>query len=198
MFKKGFSKTKFTALAVALCAVAMSMQDGTLASANNGQPTYLWPVPNSSNIAKEYSDTYDGIDIVSSGKEYEVIATREGTVEVSKSTDCVHENNYLEYCCNNGLGNYIKIRHKDGTYASYSHLKYGSVTVSEGDTVEAGQVIGVMGSSGRTKEVCLHFSVGYSATKTINTNPTELKYTYSTVHKEKVRDRIISKENKKS
>ena len=40
MFKKGFNKAKFTALAVALCAVAMSMKDGTLASANNGQPTY--------------------------------------------------------------------------------------------------------------------------------------------------------------
>lgn len=193
MFKKGFNKAKFTALAVALCAVAMSMKDGTLASANNGQPTYLWPVPDSSQMLREYSDTYDGIDITSISRRTEVIATREGTVEVARSTDCEHENNYPEYCCNNGLGNYVKIRHKDGTYASYSHLKHGSVTVVEGEEVKAGTVIGIMGASGRTKEKCLHFSVAYAPTKTINTNPTELQYTYTTenVAKEEKQDNWI-------
>lgn len=181
MFKKGFSKAKFTALAVALCAVAMSMKEGTLASANNGQPTYMWPVPESSQILKEYSDTYDGIDITSHNDKTKVIATREGTVEVARSTDCEHTNNYPEYCCNNGLGNYVKIKHKDGTYSSYSHLKYGSVTVGEGQVVKAGTVIGIMGASGRTKEMCLHFSVAYAPTKTINTNPNVLRYTYTTL-----------------
>lgn len=184
MFKKGLSKAKITTLAVALCLIYMGMrEEGTLASAS-GQPTYLWPVPESTQISKEYSEAYDGIDIVSNDKEYEVIATRDGVVEVAKSTDCQHINNYPEYCCNNGLGNYIKIKHSDGTYASYSHLKYGSVTVNEGDSVEAGQVIGIMGASGRTDQICLHFSVGYSPTKTINTNPTVLKYTYTSLESE--------------
>ena len=179
MFKKGLSKTKITTLAVALCLIYMGMREqGTLASAS-GQPTYLWPVPGSSKIIKEYSDTYDGIDIVSNGKELQVIATRDGVVENAKSTDCQHINNYPEYCCNNGLGNYVKIKHKDGTYSLYSHLKYDSVTVREGDSVKAGQVIGTMGASGRTDQICLHFSVCYSASKTINTNPTVLKYAYS-------------------
>ena len=68
-------------------------------------------------------------------------------------------NNSLEYCCNNGLGNYVKIKHNDGTYASYSHLKYDSVTVSEGEKVEAGQVIGKMGVSGCVSHMYEHLSV---------------------------------------
>ena len=55
-------------------------------------------------MLREYSDTYDGIDITSISRRTEVIATREGTVEVARSTDCEHENNYPEYCCNNEIG----------------------------------------------------------------------------------------------
>ena len=185
---KGLSKVKITALAVALGVIFMGMrEEGTLASAN-GQTTYLWPVPESTQILKEYSEANDGIDIVSYGKEFDVIATRDGIVEVARSKDCKHINNSLEYCCNNGLGNYVKIKHKDGTYASYSHLKYDSVTVSEGETVEAGQVIGKMGASGRTDQVSLHFSVAYSPTKTINTNPKTLRYTYTSHETEQEND----------
>ena len=185
---KGLSKVKITALAVALGVIFMGMrEEGTLASAN-GQTTYLWPVPESTQILKEYSEANDGIDIVSYGKEFDVIATRDGIVEVARSKDCEHINNSLEYCCNNGLGNYVKIKHKDGTYASYSHLKYDSVTVSEGETVEAGQVIGKMGASGRTDQVSLHFSVAYSPTKTINTNPKTLRYTYTSHETEQEND----------
>ena len=185
---KGLSKVKITALAVALGVIFMGMrEEGTLASAN-GQTTYLWPVPESTQILKEYSEANDGIDIASYGKELDVIATRDGTVEVARSTDCKHTNNSLEYCCNNGLGNYVKIKHRDGTYASYSHLKYDSVTVSEGETVEAGQVIGKMGASGRTDQVSLHFSVAYSPTKTINTNPKTLRYTYTSHETEQEND----------
>ncbi len=185
---KGLSKVKITALAVALGVIFMGMrEEGTLASAN-GQTTYLWPVPESTQILKEYSEANDGIDIVSYGKEFDVIATRDGIVEAARSKDCKHINNSLEYCCNNGLGNYVKIKHKDGTYASYSHLKYDSVTVSEGETVEAGQVIGKMGASGRTDQVSLHFSVAYSPTKTINTNPKTLRYTYTSHETEQEND----------
>lgn len=185
---KGLSKVKITALAVALGVIFMGMRkEGTLASAN-GQTTYLWPVPESTQILKEYSEANDGIDIVSYGKEFDVIATRDGIVEAARSKDCKHINNSLEYCCNNGLGNYVKIKHKDGTYASYSHLKYDSVTVSEGETVEAGQVIGKMGASGRTDQVSLHFSVAYSPTKTINTNPKTLRYTYTSHETEQEND----------
>ncbi len=136
MLNKGFSKAKITTLAVALCMISMSIkEEGILASASAGV-RYTWPVPVSSQIDKYYGEGYDGIDIVSDKDNVEVVVAREGTVEIVKSKDCTHVNNYPEYCCNNGMGNYVKIRHDDGTYALYAHLEYDSVAVSEGEKVE--------------------------------------------------------------
>ena len=180
MLKRGLSKAKITALAVALCMISMSIkEEGILASANSNV-RYTWPVPISTQIDKNYEEGNDGIDIVSDEENVDVVVAREGKVEIVKSTDCQHINNYPKYCCNNGMGNYVKIRHSDGTYALYSHLEYDSVIVSEGEKVEEGQIIGKMGASGRTTKKMLHFSVAYSDTKSINTNPNVMKYTFST------------------
>ena len=180
MFTKGLSKAKITALAVALCMISMGMRENsTVANASSLKTTYMWPVPDSTEIINPYSEENDGIDIVSDEPDTRVVASRKGTVEVAKSTDCEHVKNYPNYCCNNGMGNYVKIRHEDGTYALYTHLKYGSVTVSEGQSVDAGQNIGIMGASGRTERVCLHFSLASSFKNKINTNPDVLRYEYS-------------------
>lgn len=45
-------------------------------------------------------------------------------------------------------GNWITIRHEDGTYAHYAHLKTGSFRVRTGQRVEAGQVLAEAGNSG--------------------------------------------------
>ncbi len=46
------------------------------------------------------------------------------------------------------FGNYITIRHGDGTYAHYAHLKSGTFRVRTGQRVEAGQVLAEAGNSG--------------------------------------------------
>ncbi|MFZ5928773.1 MAG: M23 family metallopeptidase [Acidobacteriota bacterium] len=46
------------------------------------------------------------------------------------------------------FGNYITIRHGDGTYAHYAHLKSGSFRVRTGQKVEAGQILAEAGNSG--------------------------------------------------
>lgn len=46
------------------------------------------------------------------------------------------------------FGNYITIRHDDGTYAHYAHLKTGSFRVRTGQRVEAGQILAEAGNSG--------------------------------------------------
>ncbi|MBE5935449.1 MAG: hypothetical protein E7262_06615 [Lachnospiraceae bacterium] len=179
MLRKKLGKAKITALAVALCMISMSIkEEGILASASSSV-RYTWPVPASTTIDKKYGEGYDGIDIVSEEERSEVVVAREGTVEVAKSEDCTHINNYPDYCCNNGMGNYVKIRHSDGTYAIYAHLEHGSVAVSEGEQVEKGQKLGIMGASGRTSKNMLYFSVAYSDTKSINTNPSNMKYTFT-------------------
>lgn len=55
--------------------------------------------------------------------------------------------------------NYIVIRHSDGTYAEYLHLKRNGVLVALGQTVEAGQPIGLSGMTGFTSAPHVHFSV---------------------------------------
>ncbi|NSC24309.1 M23 family metallopeptidase [Streptomyces albus subsp. chlorinus] len=52
-------------------------------------------------------------------------------------------------------GNNIVIKHKDGTYTQYGHLN--SIGVSVGQTVKAGQQIGLSGSTGNSSGPHLHF-----------------------------------------
>jgi murein DD-endopeptidase MepM/ murein hydrolase activator NlpD len=55
--------------------------------------------------------------------------------------------------------NYVVIRHSDGSYAEYLHLKNGGVRVALGATVQAGQPIGLSGATGFTSQPHLHFAV---------------------------------------
>lgn len=56
-------------------------------------------------------------------------------------------------------GNYITIRHDDGSVAYYWHLKKDGVMVNVGDTVKAGQFIGLSGNTGYSAFPHLHFEV---------------------------------------
>lgn len=56
-------------------------------------------------------------------------------------------------------GNFIQVRHADGTAALYGHLATGGVTVRPGDRVAAGQRIGESGTSGESDVPLLHFGV---------------------------------------
>lgn len=56
-------------------------------------------------------------------------------------------------------GNHVVLDLGDGKYALYAHLKPGSVTVKEGDTVKRGQIIGLVGNTGNTSAPHLHFHV---------------------------------------
>lgn len=58
---------------------------------------------------------------------------------------------------NGGYGNYIVIKHANGTQTLYAHLD--SVSTAVGDTVAQGETIGGMGNSGKSTGVHLHFEV---------------------------------------
>ncbi|QHL90492.1 peptidoglycan DD-metalloendopeptidase family protein [Sphingomonas changnyeongensis] len=56
-------------------------------------------------------------------------------------------------------GNAVIIDHGDGWESQYSHLRRGSVSVRPGDTVRAGDAIGLVGLSGETEYPHLHFAL---------------------------------------
>jgi murein DD-endopeptidase MepM/ murein hydrolase activator NlpD len=58
---------------------------------------------------------------------------------------------------NGGYGNYVVITHSNGSQTLYAHLR--STTVSPGQMVSNGQVIGYMGATGKAFGTHLHFEV---------------------------------------
>ncbi|MFG3260491.1 M23 family metallopeptidase [Streptomyces sp. NPDC048172] len=58
-------------------------------------------------------------------------------------------------------GNAIVVRHSNGTYSQYAHLK--GVKVKSGQHVKTGQKIGVSGNTGNSSGPHLHFEIRHSA-----------------------------------
>lgn len=84
-----------------------------------------------------------------------VVAAADGVI-VGKN-----DGNFDRNCAFNSLNwNAVYIQHSDGSVAWYGHLKNGSLTSkSIGEFVQAGEKIGVVGSSGNSTGPHLHFEV---------------------------------------
>lgn len=88
---------------------------------------------------------HNGVDLASySGAP--ILAAARGEVIIAKSGGW-----------NGGYGNYVVIRHSNGTQTLYAHLT--AVQVSAGMTVEQGDQIGTMGNTGKSTGTHLHFEV---------------------------------------
>lgn len=74
------------------------------------------------------------------------ISIREGGVEAIRGREA---------------GNGVVIRHEGGWETQYSHLRRGSIRVKPGESVKAGQPLGLVGLSGKTEFPHLHFSVRF-------------------------------------
>lgn len=110
------------------------------------------------------SSTHGGIDIGNAGNGpgvVNIIAAKSGEViyPVNPNQTQYNDNGYYGNKDGGGYGNYVKIKHSDGTYTIYAHLSKDSITVTAGDVVEQGQVIGKMGNSGSSTGTHLHFEV---------------------------------------
>lgn len=56
-------------------------------------------------------------------------------------------------------GNYCILKHENGYYTLYAHLKYNSININLGDKVKKGDTIGYMGNTGYSFGTHLHFEV---------------------------------------
>lgn len=87
-------------------------------------------------------ELHNGIDLVNGNATTPIYASAAGEVVISGS--------YPDW-----YGNYVVIKHSDGLYTGYAHQS--QLRVSVGDTVNQGQQIGNMGTTGPSTGPHLHF-----------------------------------------
>ena len=125
------------------------------AQQNSAAPTkggYIWPCSShyvTSPLGSRYtgikgaSTNHMGIDIGRVGYSTQAVASKAGTVIIS---------DYNRY-----RGNYVVVSHGSGNTTTYQHLSKRSVSV--GQKVSQGQVLGITGSSGVSSGPHLHFEI---------------------------------------
>ena len=91
----------------------------------------------------------------------EVVFVRDGFPE-NIPTASGDENMSIPLTRESTGGNQLAIRIADGVYALYMHLVPASLRVRVGDRVRRGDVIGVLGNSGNSKNPHLHFQLADS------------------------------------
>lgn len=125
-----------------------------------GSPTdagYIFPVAglNIYNINRRYYPSYPGhtgVDININVKGRSIVAAKAGTVVTSTALRRA-DGSYRSY------GEYVVIDHHDGTMTLYAHMSPNSRTVSKGEYVSQGQVLGIVGTTGNSTGLHLHFEV---------------------------------------
>ena len=124
--------------------------------------TWGWPTARpyviTSYFASRWGTHHDGIDISGTGHGSPIYAIGNGTV-VYVYNGCPARGSGLGDTCGGSLGNYVIIDHGNNMYGLYAHNASNSVSV--GQSVSRGQVIGTMGSSGRATGTHLHFAISY-------------------------------------
>lgn len=108
---------------------------------------FVWPTTGS--ISQNFAWYHQGVDIANRAAP-DVLAADAGTVSVP---------GFMA----GGYGNYIIIDHGNGYRTLYGHLS--RIYVSPGQTVQRGNVIGKMGSTGRSTGTHLHFEVYHNGVR---------------------------------
>lgn len=85
----------------------------------------------------------------------EILAPADGVI--TKIIDNIEDNVPGQMNTEEITGNAVLIKHIEGEISVLAHLKQDSIKVKIGDTVKAGQVIGLCGNSGNSTEPHLHY-----------------------------------------
>ncbi len=122
---------------------------------------FIWPVNTSKKISSPIgsrvapggfgSTNHKGVDICNVGFTSSVFATKSGKVILASSP------RQGSYYGGSGYGNYVVVDHGGGVTTLYAHLS--TVSVSKGQTVSQGTVLGITGSTGASTGAHLHYEV---------------------------------------
>lgn len=130
---------------VTVAATDEVIHKGTKVIPSRGTGTFLWPANGgyvSSKMGTRWGSYHRGIDIARPSN-YTIKAADNGTVSFAG--------------WDGSYGRKVVINHNNGFQTVYAHLS--SINVRVGQVVPAGSSIGVMGSTGRSTGVHLHFEV---------------------------------------
>ncbi len=108
-----------------------------------GEGNFMWPT--AGYISQRYAWYHQAVDIANKSNP-DIVASQGGTVTTAGWSG-------------GGYGNYVVIDHGNGYRTLYAHMLNNSIVVKAGDRVGQGQKLGVMGSTGRSTGVHLHFEV---------------------------------------
>ena len=133
---------------------------------------------------KLIKDFHNGIDLVPSPcNNNEILAFADGVVTSVQKTG-------VQY----GTGCYVRLKHSNGLNTLYYHLKSGSVCVNVGDKVVKGQKLGIIGTTGKSTGIHLHFQIDKGSSKT-SINPYDYLFNDKIFIEEKTEE-DLSKVNK--
>lgn len=108
---------------------------------------------------KLVKDFHNGIDLVPKPcNNNEILAFADGIVTAVQKIG-------KQY----GTGCYVRLKHDNGFYTLYYHLKSNSIVVNKGDKVKKCQKLGIIGTTGISTGVHLHFQIDKgTSNKSIN------------------------------
>lgn len=124
---------------------------------------FSWPLQEAGTITSTFgyrSDPINGTVSYHSGTDIgmpsgtPILAAADGTVTIANSTDS----------WGGGYGYYVKIKHNDTFDTLYAHCS--KICVTNGQQVKKGQVIGYVGTTGRSTGPHLHFEVWKNGSRT--------------------------------
>jgi murein DD-endopeptidase MepM/ murein hydrolase activator NlpD len=124
--------------------VAAKVAKGTFTPKGEGSGKFSWPVTGAkltSSFGRRWGTIHKGIDMASSNRT--IMASDTGKVVFAGD--------------NGTYGNCVILDHKNGYQTLYGHLS--KITVKVGDVLEKGEKLGVMGSTGHSTGVHLHFEI---------------------------------------
>ena len=112
-----------------------------------GSGQFIWPVPGYRNCSRWYGGSHKGVDICAAA----------GTPIYASAGGTVTKAGYNRAGAGNGYGNSIIINHGNGYTTLYAHCL--SLVVHAGQSVKQGQLIGYVGSTGRSSGNHCHFEI---------------------------------------